>query len=78
MQNITLSVDERIIKKVRKMALERDTTLTAMVRGYLTELASSCNSGQQPAVKKLEATFKKYSRNMGEHSWSREEIHERA
>lgn len=38
--NITLSVDEEIVKKVRKMAIDRDTTLTAMVRDYLTSVAT--------------------------------------
>lgn len=38
--NITLSVDEEIVKKVRKMAIDRDTTLTAMVRDYLTSVAA--------------------------------------
>ena len=39
--NITLSIDEEIVKKVRKIALDRDTTLTAMVREYLTSVANS-------------------------------------
>ena len=77
MQNITLSVDEKIVKKVRMLALQKDTTLTAMVRGYLADLASSYNSEQQSAAKNLEATFNKYSRILGERSWSREDIHER-
>jgi hypothetical protein len=33
--NITNSVDEKIIRKVRKIAAERETTVTALVRGYL-------------------------------------------
>ena len=78
MQNITLSVDERIVKKVRMLALDKDTTLTALVRNYLADLASNYNSEQQLATDRLEATFKKYSRNMGERPWSREDIHERS
>ena len=77
MQNITLSVDERVVKKVRKMALDKDTTLTAMVRDYLTELALRYDSDRELAAEKLEATFKKHSRNMGKRSWNREELHER-
>jgi hypothetical protein len=78
MQNITLSVDERIVKKVRMLALDKDTTLTALVRSYLADLASNYNSEQQLAADRLESTFKKYSRNMGERPWSREDIHERS
>ena len=39
MPNITLSVDEKTIKKVRKIAIEKNTTLTAMVRDYLHNVA---------------------------------------
>ena len=35
MPNITLSVDEEIIKKVRKIAVDKNTTLTEMVREFL-------------------------------------------
>ncbi len=38
MKNITLVVDERILKKVRKVALDRDTTVNAMVREYFIRL----------------------------------------
>ena len=31
--NITLSIDEGIVKKVRKIAIDKDTTLTAMGQG---------------------------------------------
>ena len=30
--NITLSVDDELVKEVRKIAVERDTTLTGLVR----------------------------------------------
>ena len=38
--NITLSVDDEIVKKVCKIAIDKTTTLTAMVRGYLTSVAN--------------------------------------
>ena len=40
MSNITLSVDDEIIKKIRKIAIGKNTTLTAMVRDYLTSVAA--------------------------------------
>ena len=39
--NITLSIDEDIMKKVRKIAIDKNTTLTAMVRDYLATVAKS-------------------------------------
>ena len=37
--NITLNIDEEIVKKIRKVAIDKDTTLTATVRDYLTWVA---------------------------------------
>ena len=39
MTNITMSVDEKLIKKARKVAIERGISLTGMVREFLTEVA---------------------------------------
>ena len=38
--NITLSLDEKLVKEVRKIAVERDTTLTGLVREYSKKLAA--------------------------------------
>ena len=38
--NLTLSLDDALVKKARKIAVERDTTLTGMVRDYLEKLAA--------------------------------------
>jgi hypothetical protein len=39
MPNITLSVKDDVIRKVCKIAIDQDTTLTAMVRDYLRSVA---------------------------------------
>ena len=33
--NITLNICEEIVKKVRRIAIDKDTTVTVMVRDYL-------------------------------------------
>lgn len=35
--NITFSLEDKLVKEVRKIAVERDTTLTGLVREYLGE-----------------------------------------
>jgi hypothetical protein len=44
---ITLSLDDALVKKVRKIALERDTTLTGMVRDYLERLVEESASSSR-------------------------------
>jgi hypothetical protein len=38
--NITLSIDDDLVQEARKIAVERDTTLTGLVRSYLQQLAA--------------------------------------
>ena len=78
MPNITLSVDEEIIKKVRKIAVDKDTTLTAMIRDFLVSVAERDIQTRERSAKKLAATFKKYSRDMGLRTWRREDLYGRS
>jgi hypothetical protein len=77
MPNITLHVEERIVRKVRKIAIDRNTTLTELVREYLTRLSEEDTLQTELAVRDLEEAFTLYSRNMGRRSWTREDLHER-
>lgn len=75
--NITLTIDDEIVKKVRKIAVDNDTTLTAMVREYLTSVTSSDAAVRQEHVARLKESFQKVSRDMGPREWTREELHAR-
>lgn len=75
--NITLNIDEDIVKKVRKIAIDKDTTLTAMVRDYLTWLAYSDAAERQERIRLLEDSFARLSRGMGQRNWTREDLHAR-
>ena len=77
MPNITLSVDEEIIKKVRKIAIDKNTTLTGMVRDFLTSVANRDLHEKEEAVLHLRASFKALSRDMGRRKWTRETLYER-
>ena len=77
MSNITLSVDEEVIRKVKKIALDRNTTLTAMVRDYLNALAARDEMARRRAAAELEESFRRLSRRMGPHAWTRQDLHGR-
>ena len=74
---ITLRIDDEIVKKVRKIAIDNNTTLTAMVRDYLTSIASRDSEARKTDAKKLMETFEKVSRDMGPRTWSREDLYDR-
>ena len=75
--NITLDIDEEVVKKVRKIAIERDTTLTAMVRDYLTWVANGDAADRERHIRLLEDSFKRLSRDMGPRNWTREDLYDR-
>ena len=75
--NITLSVDDHVVRTVRKIAIEKNTTLTAMVRSYLESLAERDRLAREQAVKKLEDSFRRLSRPMGPRNWTRQDLYER-
>jgi Family of unknown function (DUF6364) len=77
--NITLSIDDRLVKEVRKLAVERDTTLTQLVREYLERLASeNAASGRKRREREaLERSFAQLEISVGRRNWKREDLHER-
>ena len=78
--NITLSLDDDLVKKVRKIAVERDTTLTGMVRDYLENLATeNASSGRKRREREiLEKTFDRLQFQVGKRTWKRADLHVRS
>ena len=77
--NITLSLDDDLVKKVRKIAVERDTTLTGMVRDYLEDLATeNAASGRKRREREmLERSFDQLQFHVGKRTWKRADLHVR-
>ncbi|MFZ3265362.1 MAG: DUF6364 family protein [Terriglobales bacterium] len=77
--NVTLSLDDDLVKEVRKIAVERDTTLTGLVRAYLQEIAAeNAKSGRKRReLEALEESFKLLKVSIGKRTWKREDLHER-
>lgn len=78
--NITLSLDDKLVKEVRKIAVERDTTLTGLVRDFLEKLATeSAVSGRKRREQEaLEQSFKNFQVRIGKRTWKREDLYERS
>ena len=77
--NITLSLDDDLVREVRKIAVERDITLTGLVRAHLQELAAEhAKSGRKRReLEALEQSFKQFQFRMGKRTWKREDLYER-
>jgi hypothetical protein len=78
--NITLSLDDKLVKQVRKIAVERDTTLTGLVRDYLKKIAEedAASGRKHRELEALERSFRNFKVNVGKRTWKREDLYERS
>jgi len=78
--NITLTLDEKLVKEVRKIAADRDTTLTGLVRAYLEQIAEeNARSGRKKReLEALEKSFERFQVKLGKITWKREDLYERS
>ena len=76
MKNITLSVDERVLAEVRRHAAEQNSTVNALVREYLTNIAAHRDRATR-ARARLRQLSRQSQGRLGKKSWTREDLHER-
>ncbi len=73
--NVTLSIDDRVVAKARRIAAARGTTLNQLVSDHLDELTRG--DDMDAVVRELDAMWseRKYRSSA---PWSREEAHQRS
>lgn len=78
--NITLTLDDNLVKEVRKIAADRDTTLTGLVRTHLEQLAAeNAKTGRKRReLEALERSFDLVKVSLGKRNWRREDLYERS
>ncbi|HEY6340998.1 MAG TPA: DUF6364 family protein [Bryobacteraceae bacterium] len=78
--NVTLSLDDNLVKKVRKIAVDRDTTLTGMIREYLERVAAedSARGRKRREREILERSFTQFQFKVGKRTWKREDLYARS
>ena len=69
MANLTLSIDGELLKKACKIAIDKDTTVNALVR---REIITTDN-----VIAQLKDLYEKTSVQIGKIIWAREELHYR-
>ena len=77
MPNITMKINDKLLKKARKIAIDKDTTLTGMIRIYLNNLVVRDEMSRDAVIRELEEVFSTRGVEIGKTRWSREELHER-
>ncbi len=76
MKNITVSVHEDVIRAVRLYAAARNSTVEALVRKFLIELANRKGRTRKARRRIVELSERSTAR-IGSRAWTREDLHER-
>jgi hypothetical protein len=76
MKNITLSVEDEVLAAIRRYALERNSSVNALVREYLVNLAKHHNRARR-ARARLRQLSEKSRGQLGKKAWTRDDLHER-
>src|SRR5262245_15729261 len=76
MGNITLSVDDELLRAVRRYCAGRNTRVDAIVRDYLTRLAGYDDRAQL-ARARLRRLSRQSQGRLGRLTWTRADLYER-
>ena len=76
MANLTLSIDDQLLRRARIRAIEHGTSVNALVRDYLERYASG--SGQRSARTQLLELSERFDAGSGAQGrrWTREELYD--
>ncbi len=77
MTNLTLTIDEDILRMARIKALELGTSVNALVREYLRQLAGRSTAAEGVAEFFAATRGAEAGSGPGGRSWSRDELYER-
>lgn len=77
MTNLTLTVDEEILRRARIRALERGTSVNALVRDYLALLAGQSRAAEGVAEFLAAVEGAGASSGAEGRTWTRDELHDR-
>ncbi len=77
MPNVTMSIDEALLKKAKKFAFDQDSTISDLFRVFLTDLARRDDCRREFIAEELDQLFEKSQAASGKKTWTRESLHER-
>jgi plasmid stability protein len=76
MANLTITIDDEVLRRARMRAVEQDTSVNGVVREYLEAYAAAGQTWEQVAAVILRLSEQARS-GRGEARWTRDELHER-
>ncbi len=76
MANLTIAIEDDLLRKARLKAVEEDTSVNAVVREFLREYTGNA-SARLESAKRLIALAHEHATELGPITWKREELYDR-
>ena len=76
MKNVTIAIDEGLLREARRIAAERSTSLNSLIRDYLERLTER-ESRSRTARRRIADLCRRSTAEVGDRTWTRDELHER-
>ena len=77
MSNVTMSIDSALLRRARKVAMDKHTSVNAIIREHLQELVSHERADGEKLARRFRAAVRKYSITGWNKPASRAELYER-
>jgi hypothetical protein len=75
-KNLTLALDDNLLRAARKAAIDRNTSVNQLVPDFLSRLVRETDR-QEAALARLEDIFRVDRIQVGRRTWKRQDLHER-
>lgn len=80
--DVSISLEEALVEKATKLAIDRGTNLTGLVREYLERLTAdnSASERKRREIEAVERSFQQFQFKMdyANRTWKREDLYERS
>jgi hypothetical protein len=75
-RNLTLTIEEELLRQARKLAIDRNTSVNQLVRDYLERLVKESDQ-REAALADIQEMFRSMRVQVGRGTWTRQDLHER-
>lgn len=72
-----MTIDQDLLKKAKRTAVEKNTSLTALIRAFLEKMAERQDLKREETIVKLKNYFNDKKVKVGGKKWRREDLYER-
>ena len=76
MANITMKIDDQFLQNARKIAIDKNTSLTRLIRAYPENLTAGEQDRKEAIVRQLRKSFSENEIRAGRKDWKREDLYE--